>query len=143
MAVTRARPDRIFAAQALPTLVAAALVFGLVACASSPGASDSGRFETDVKDNGIRLFRYIQPLQRDQPRPINSLAAAEENARRRELYDPQNQIELARRLLERDTRLKAFCPDGHVIIEQYAVLSDIVIRGECRYESTAASHKAR
>jgi hypothetical protein len=104
------------------------------ACASSSGGKGYGLFDTTVKSGDIRLFRYTLPLFREQPRPIT---ARDQNRVSQGVVSERESIEAqlkrADYYLQRDPRLKKYCPNGYVHIDKYAVLNEIIIRGECMY----------
>ena len=54
------------------------------------------------------------------------------------MEDSESQLKRTLHDLEQDSRLKEYCPLGYVVIDQYAVLNDVVIRGECRYTEAQA-----
>jgi hypothetical protein len=96
-----------------------------------------GVFETTVKAGDIRLFSYSQPLFREKARPITSAnSRADGTSKPRE--DSESQLRRTVHNLEQDPRLAEYCPAGYTLIEQYAVLNDVVIRGECRYQQEQA-----
>ncbi|MEX1664011.1 hypothetical protein [Zhongshania arctica] len=103
-------------------------------CASGPTKkSPRGAFETTIKAGDIRLFSYSQPLFRERARPITS-ANSREDGTSKPREDSESQLRRTVRDLEQDPRLAEYCPAGYTLIEQYAVLNDVVIRGECRYQ---------
>ncbi len=113
------------------TLVALIIFTG---CASTGrSGKEIGLFDTTIKGDDIRLFRYLLPLFREKPRPITQRA----NGSQTQNIDPKEseeaQLKRADYLLKQDPRLKEYCPKGYTITDKYAVLNEIIIRGECRY----------
>ncbi|WP_219043484.1 hypothetical protein [Zhongshania aquimaris] len=107
-------------------------------CASGPTQKKPiGKFETTIKASDIRLFSYSQPLFREKARPITANNRREDGTSK-PMEDSESQLKRTLHDLEQDSRLKEYCPLGYVIIDQYAVLNDVVIRGECRYTEAQA-----
>jgi len=109
-------------------------------CASQPSPRKPiGKFETSIKAGDIRLFSYSQPLFREKARPITA-RNRQEDGTGKPREDSESQLKRTLRDLELDPRLKEYCPAGYVVIDQYAVLNDVVIRGECRYGKEQAAN---
>lgn len=103
-------------------------------CASGPAKkTPKGTFETTIKAGDIRLFTYSQPLFRERARPITS-ANSREDGTSKPREDSETQLKRTVNDLKQDSRLAEYCPAGYTFIEQYAVLNDVIIRGECRYQ---------
>lgn len=104
-------------------------------CASGQAQQEPrGKFEQTIKAGDIRLFSYSQPLFREVPRPITSLNRREEGTGKPK-EDAESQLKRTLHDLEQDPRLNTYCPEGYVLIDKYAVLNEVVIRGECRYSA--------
>lgn len=109
-------------------------------CATQPDPRHpAGKFETSIKAGDIRLFSYSQPLFRERARPITA-RNRQEDGTGKPSEDSESQLKRTLRGLALDPRLKAYCPAGYIIIDQYAVLNDVVIRGECRYGKEQAAN---
>jgi hypothetical protein len=105
----------------------------LSGCASRPAQqAPRGKFEQTIKAGDIRLFSYSQPLFREAPRPITS-SNRREDGTGKPREDSESQLKRTLNDLEHDPRLKKYCPVGYLIIDKYAVLNEVVIRGECKY----------
>jgi hypothetical protein len=113
-------------------------IASLNGCASRPAKTmPMGKFETTIKAGDIRLFSYSQPLFREKARPITA-ANQREDGTGKPREDSESQLRRTLHDLEQDPRLKKYCPEGYVLIDKYAVLNDVVIRGECRYSPEQA-----
>ncbi len=117
------------------SIAAAFALLLLGACSSpSPRPTTAGTFEAQSRDDGIKLFIYREKLAIPKAKPIHYTADPIAEAAKLAKFHPAEQIKRAEFNLKRDARLQAFCPNGYTPIEKYAVLDEIVIRGECIYQ---------
>ncbi|MBD2857415.1 hypothetical protein IB286_00250 [Spongiibacter sp. KMU-158] len=117
-----------------------ALFLAVSACSSQPKTTTSaGEFVPQVRSGGIKLFSYTEKMIMPKVGPIHQVADPQAEAARRAKYLPATQLQAAQIRLNRDERLKSFCPNGYTEIEKYAVLDEIVIRGECQYTEDLAA----
>ncbi len=113
------------------TLFALILITG---CASNGRSGrEIGLFDTTIKGDDIRLFRYVLPLFREKPKPITQRANGSQSQNRDPKESEDAQLKRADYFLKQDPRLKEYCPNGYTVIDKYAVLNEIIIRGECKY----------
>ena len=123
---------RFFSFTAFWVLLAALTV---TACASkSPRGENAvqGRFITETLPGDIRLFRFVISLPDIPVRPITQVnSQGQERQQRRDLE--VDRLKHLDRVLDRQPELKTFCPAGYTVVEKYAVLNEVVIRGECKY----------
>ncbi len=114
------------------TLIALIILTG---CASGGGKrNEIGLFDTTVKGDDIRLFRYTLPLFREKPKPITQRSNGQQSQNIDQRESEEAQLKRAEYYLAQDPRLKEYCPKGYTMIDKYAVLNEIIIRGECRYK---------
>lgn len=110
------------------------------ACASKPADPQEniikGELHTRVVSGDIRLFRFVVNIPELSVTPITQ---TNRGGHRRNTL--QNRAELQKKQLQnmeealKDRQeLKAFCPNGFIVIERYAILNELVIRGECKYK---------
>ncbi|MDX1505209.1 MAG: hypothetical protein R3221_05800 [Spongiibacter sp.] len=111
-----------------------------IAACSGPQSrrQEFGRFTQLERDGGLRLFEYEFRRPQQQVRPITHTTDPERLAREREMLKPENQLHHAKLLLKRDSRVKEYCPNGYIILDEYVVLDEIKIRGECRYQESTS-----
>jgi len=106
----------------------------LTGCASGGGKrNEIGLFDTTVKGDDIRLFRYTLPLFREKPKPITQRSDGQRSRNAEQRESEETQLKRAEYYLEQDPRVKKYCPKGYTMTDKYAVLNEIIIRGECRY----------
>lgn len=117
----------------MPALLALLLLLSACSAAPKPAVS-AGEFDSQTRSGGIKLFSYREKMRIPKVRPIRQLADPQAEAARMAKYLPALQLQQAETRLKRDPRLQAFCPLGYQEIEKYAVLDEIVIRGECHYQ---------
>ena len=55
--------------------------------------------------------------------------------------DDRALLKQAHRLLNGDPRLNDYCPNGYMTLDEYALLGELMIRGECRYEPRQEASK--
>lgn len=105
------------------------------ACASKSSQGEQavqGRFITEVLPGDIRLFRFVIQLPEIRVRPITQVnSQGQERQQRRDLE--VDRLKHLDRILDRQPELEKFCPAGYSVVEKYAVLNEVVIRGECKY----------
>ena len=120
-------------------LVALCMVL-LTACASKPtgpkGEGINGKLFTNIVSGDIRLFRFVVDVPEQSVRPITQ---RNQGGQRREAFQDRNelhkkQLENIEKALKDEQSLTEFCPNGFTVIERYAVLNELVIRGECQYK---------
>ena len=108
----------------------------LTACASNDRSGrEIGLFDTTIKGEDIRLFRYILPLFREKPKPIGMRADGSKTQNVDPKENEEAQLRRAEYFLKQDPRVKDYCPNGYTMIDIYAVLNEIIIRGECKYSA--------
>ncbi|CAA0102509.1 Uncharacterised protein [Zhongshania aliphaticivorans] len=107
---------------------------GLTSCSNNPERpKPAGKFTSSIKTGDIRLFTYSQPLFREKTRAITN-RNRRGNGADKPSKDNESLIQQALRDLEQNPKLKEYCPAGYVIMDNYAVLNEVLIRGECRYK---------
>lgn len=112
------------------------LACATIACSGTPKrGQEFGRFTQLQRDGGLQLFEYEFRRPQQKVRPITHTTDPEKLAREREMLKPENQLHHAKLLLKRDPRVKEYCPNGYIILDEYVVLDEIKIRGECRYQA--------
>lgn len=112
----------------------------ITACASKPaGIQDeglNGKLFTNIVSGDIRLFRFVVDVPEQSVRPITQ--RNQSGQRREALQDRaelhKKQLENIEKALKDEQSLTEFCPNGFTVIERYAVLNELVIRGECQYK---------
>ena len=132
----------------LPTLtrfrlIALCLFLSFIVACSGPQnrRQDFGRFTQLERDGGLQLFEYEFRRPQQKVRPITHTTDPEKLAREREMRKPENQLHYAKLLLKRDPRVKEYCPNGYIILDEYVVLDEIKIRGECRYDDNLTADR--
>lgn len=108
-------------------------LFILSACTTGAGP-EVGLLDTTIKGDDIRLFRYTLPLFREKQRP-RAGGGQNRNNDRAEGEGEEAQLKRADYFLSEHPRLKEYCPNGYTVIDKYAVLNEIIIRGECKYSA--------
>lgn len=107
------------------------------ACAGGPPRGEEGvkgQLYTETLAGDIRLFRFV--ILRPEPplRPITQRNPQGPGASAPRPQDDQETLERVERSLAKLPELRAFCPNGYTVIEKYAILNELVVRGECKYQ---------
>ena len=115
----------------------AALLALLVACSGGPERKPpaQGAFTPLERDGGLRLFEYTLRITLPPARPIRRTADGNTTQQPRQ-QDDRAILKQAHRLLNDDPRLNDYCPNGYVTLDEYVLLGELKIRGECRYEAS-------
>jgi hypothetical protein len=107
----------------------AALSLLLAGCGGAPHQPDRipGKFDTEILDNGTKLFTYTLGTPSPDRRANSGIMPPP--GTRIDLPDPHKPLRL---LLERNR----YCRDGYLTLDQYRMGMQQVIRGECRDAAT-------
>ena len=112
----------------------------IAACSSAPetNAQAQGAFTLLERSGGLRLFEYTLRIAPAPLRPIRRSVDGTTTAPPRQ-PDDRAMLRQAHRLLADDPRLLDYCPNGYMTLDEYALLGELKIRGECRYEPRSAA----
>jgi hypothetical protein len=111
-------------------MIAFFALIGLSAC-TTPSWQAVGILDTTIKGDDIRLFRYTLPLFREKSKP----RGGGQNRNNDRKDNEETQLKRADYLLSQHPKLNEYCPHGYTVSEKYAVLNEIIIRGECKYKA--------
>lgn len=110
-------------------------LLGLAGCASGGDKEDAieGRFITDTRPGDIRLFRFVVTL---PEQPLHAITQLNQGGQvRRERHQLQtDRLAILEKVLARQPELNDYCPHGHTVLDKYAVINEVIIRGECKYK---------
>lgn len=114
-------------------LLLALLVAGCASGGDRDGDTVQGRFITDIRPGDIRLFRFVVALPEQPVHAITQLNQGSQHRRQRYNLETER-LAVLEKVLARQPQLKEYCPHGYNVIDKYAVLNEVVIRGECKYQ---------
>jgi hypothetical protein len=114
----------------------------LAACSGGPDRKPpaQGAFTPLERGGGLRLFEYTLRVALPPARAIHRTPDGN-NAPQPHKQDDRALLKQAHRLLNDDPRLNDYCPNGYMTLDEYALLGELMIRGECRYEPRQEASK--